>query len=331
MKLIISGCAGYIGATFTYEALKKGYSVIGIDNLSNSNLNNINKIKKIHRNNFTFLNENISNINSLASKIEKNNPIDAAIHFAALKNVSDSQKQPKKYYENNVIGTQNFIKLAKIKNIKKFIFSSSAAVYGEQEIQPLTEDHIPCPKSVYAETKLECEKIIQENADKGFFKAISLRYFNPIAAHKDLIITEDFGASETIISEIIKVALGKKESLEIFGNDYDTKDGTCERDFIHMQDLINGHISALEMIDNVSSHCVLNLGTGKSTSILSLIKKFKRLTNVSLKFNFSKKRQGDISKNFADVVKVKKFLSWQSRYNLEDMCIDSWKAVQNEN
>tara|TARA_Y200000002_G_C22686987_1_gene666330 strand:- start:202 stop:1209 length:1008 start_codon:yes stop_codon:yes gene_type:complete len=329
-KLLVTGSAGYIGGTFVYEALKKGFSIIGIDNFSNSNISTTNFFKKKYPKQFKFFEIDIRDRAKLNTVFKENKNTHSIMHFAALKSVSDSEEKFDLYWENNVFGTKNVLEVMKENEIKNIIFSSSAAIYGEQNEQPIPEDSKPNPKSKYALTKLESEKLISRFADKGILKAISLRYFNPVGSHKDSFIFEDFNYSSNLMSEILKVASMKKQALDIYGTDYPTNDGTAERDFIHIEDLIDGHFAALEKITHIKNYEVINLGTGLGVSVLEMVNTFKEINKLNFEVNFIERRKGDICVSFACVERAKEILDWESSYNLKKMCKDAWKVIQNE-
>ena len=215
-------------------------------------------------------------------------------------------------------------------NYKNIIFSSSAAVYGEQKTQPIEESAQLNPQSFYASTKMACENLLEKYSNTTEINSICLRYFNPVGCHDGKVIKENFYKSGNLMSEILKASTENISVLEIYGNDYDTKDGTCERDFIHIQDLVDGHFSALKNIKELSGFSVINLGTGRSCSVLNLINIFKKENDVDFKLKYLKRRSGDISSSFADVKKAKNILNWQSKYSLEDMCKDAWYPIKNE-
>ena len=329
-KILVTGAAGYIGSIFTYEALNKGYHIIGIDNFSNSDDAIIKYFLKNYPHQFKFYESDICDMKQISKPFCDHRDIGFIMHFAALKSVSESEKNFELYWKNNVEGTNNILQSMKVANIKNIIFSSSASIYGEQEKQPINENLKPNPISNYALTKLESEKCIKKFASNDNINAISLRYFNPLATHIDNIIFEDFRGSNNLISKILQAATKRIEYLEIYGNDYCTNDGTAERDFIHMQDLIDGHFSALNKIEKLGNYNVINLGTGTMVSVLEITNIFKKVNNLDFQVVFSSKRDGDISINYACVNKAKKVLGWQSSYNLEKMCLDAWIAIQNE-
>jgi len=256
--------------------------------------------------------------------------ISMIIHFAGLKSVPESEEKGEEYWDNNVNGTKNLLDVMSIYNIKNIIFSSSASVYGKQELQPISEDAALNPASMYAKTKKAAEELIQHEVLNNGISGISLRYFNPIGSHKDYIVFEDFDKPyPNLMSSIINVAKGTKEKVLIYGEDYITSDGTGERDYIHIFDLINGHFAALKYLNHVKGYDVFNLGTGKCVSVKELINNFEKVNKVKIPYQKTDRRPGDIATCYADPSKAKKDLKWETKYNLNDMCRDSWEPVKN--
>jgi len=327
MKILVTGAAGYIGGTFCYEALKRGFSVLGIDNFSNSSCETIEKIKKKFSKNFYFIEKNL--LDDDLHKINNIQEVDVVFHFAALKSVPDSENSPKKYFENNVDGTKNLLNLMKYASIDKLVFSSSAAVYGDQDNQPINEQAKLKPKSVYANTKKITEEILEDAAHKNSFKVISLRYFNPIGSHKDKVISERINnSSGNIMSMILRAAIGLEKKINVFGQDYSTKDGTAERDYIHINDIIEGHFLAYKKIDKFNCYENFNLGTGSSVSVIELLNTFNKVNNKEIDYKISPRREGDLTICYADASKANKMLGWRAEYSLEKMCKDAWEAVK---
>ncbi len=329
MKILVTGAAGYIGGTFCYEALKRGFRVLGIDNFSNSSYLTIDKIKKKFSKNFYFVEKNL--LDDDLYRINKIQEVDAIFHFAALKSIPDSENSPKKYFKNNVDGTKNLLNLMQYASIKKLIFSSSAAVYGDQEEQPINEHAELKPKNVYADTKKISEEILKDAAYNNSFKVISLRYFNPLGSHKDKVISERINSSSgNIMSMILRSAVGLEEKINVFGKDYSTKDGTAERDYIHINDIIEGHFEAYKKIDKFNCYENFNLGTGRSVSVIELLNTFNKVNNKKIDFKLSPRREGDATICYADVSKARNLLGWEAEYSLEKMCKDAWEAIQND-
>ena len=328
MSLFVTGAAGFIGGTFAYEALKRGYKVVGCDNFANSKPETIEKIKKLFPDNFIFCEVDLKNIDDLNKAVENKN-ISQVIHFAALKSIPESEEFPDKYWENNLDGTANLLNVMKINNIKELIFSSSASVYGQSAKQPITEEGKVEPLSVYAQTKASSEELIKKSTSEEALKAISLRYFNPLGAHSDLVIYEnpmtEFG---NIMPKLIKVFLGIENDFSIFGDDYNTRDGTGERDYLHISDLIEGHFLALSFLKNISNYDVFNLGTGKGITVLELLKAFKDASKKDINTEVKDRRLGDVDSCYSDPSKSNKILGWRAKKSLFDMCNDSIESIK---
>ena len=328
MKILVTGGAGYIGGTFSYEALKKNHKVLALDNFSNSKPEQIDKLKSFNKN-FEFSEMDLSIQTDLLSESLKRFKPDVVVHFAGLKAVGESQNNPIKYWDNNVVSSINLLKAMTENNIKKLIFSSSATVYGDSKLQPIPETADIKSMSVYGSTKITIERMFSEAASIGEIDVVSLRYFNPVGAHKEKIIFENpFDLPNNLMPRIIRVALGIDEKLEIYGDDYETKDGSGERDYIHILDLINGHFSAIDYIFDHNGESVFNLGTGTSTSVFELIKTFESVNSLKIPYKISKRRAGDVAKCYADPGLALEKLNWQTEYNLSEMCIDAWLAVK---
>ena len=329
MNILVTGGAGYIGGTFAYEALKNNHNVLALDNFSNSKPEQIKKLKSIFNKNFSFYEIDLSiQGNELSECLKKFKP-DVVVHFAGLKAVGESQSNPIKYWDNNVVSSINLLKAMAENSIKKLIFSSSATVYGNSKLQPIPETADIKSMSVYGSTKIVIERMFSEAASIGKIDVVSLRYFNPVGAHKEKIIFENpFDFPNNLMPRIIRVALGIDEKLEIYGDDYDTKDGSGERDYIHILDLINGHFSAINYILEHNGESVFNLGTGTSTSVFELIKTFESVNSLKIPYKISKRRAGDVARCYADPSLALKELNWQTEYNLSEMCMDAWLGVK---
>lgn len=328
MKLFVTGAAGYIGSTFTYEALKKGYKIIGCDNFSNSSNFFIKRIKKFSPDNFFFYDIDLRHGTKI-DEILKFHEVDAVVHFAALKSVPNSEKFPDLYIENNVHGMKNLLDACTNHNITKFLFSSSASVYGNPINQPIKEEELPKPISVYGETKLECEQMLQ-SWSKEKRKGISLRYFNPIGSHKDKVCFEDIITSKgNLMPAILLTAFRKQDHLKIFGSNYETEDGTGERDYIHISDLVEGHFSALNYFNNLNEYDVFNLGLGESVSVLELVKIFQNVNKINIPTKFFDRREGDLDICYADPSKSNKLLLWRAKKGYSEMCLDAYNGTLN--
>lgn len=328
MSILVTGGAGYIGSHTAVELLDTGENIIILDNFSNSSPEVLDKIKQITKKDFKFYKIDLLDENALDKVFEENN-IDEVIHFAGLKAVGESVEKPIEYYNNNITGTLNLLKVMKKYNCKKIVFSSSATVYGNPKTLPIKEDFPLSTTNPYGATKLMIEQILQDVnvADKDFRVAI-LRYFNPIGAHKSGLIGEvPNGIPNNIMPYIVRVAVGKYNELTVFGKDYDTEDGTGVRDYIHVVDLAKGHLSALKKIRENSGVQIYNLGTGRGYSVLELVKTFEKVNNVKVNYKIGDRRPGDIASCFADVNKAKKEMNWVATKGLEEMCKDSWNFI----
>ena len=328
MKVLVTGGCGYIGSHTVLELLKNDMEVIIVDNLINSKKDVIDKIKKITNKDVTFYKIDLCDKEKLRTVFEKEK-FDSVIHFAGLKAVGESVEKPLMYYENNLISTLNLLDLMKEYNVKKIVFSSSATVYGNPKSLPIKEDFPLSTTNPYGTTKLMIETILKDlyNADNSFDITI-LRYFNPIGAHESGLLGEDpNGIPNNLMPYIVRVAVGKLPILNIFGDDYNTVDGTGVRDYIHVCDLANGHVLALKNKKNGLK--IYNLGTGKGTSVLELVNTFERINNVKVNRQIAPRRDGDIDACYASNELAKKELGFNPKYTIEDMCLDSYNFVKN--
>ena len=326
-KVLLTGGLGYIGSHTAVELLDAGYDVVIIDNLSNSKIDVVDKIKKITGKEFSFYQEDLCEKEALNEIFDKED-IESIIHLAGYKAVGESCEKPLMYYENNLISTMNLLDVMQKHNVKNMVFSSSACVYGEPEKVPVDESE-PCKTTnPYGRTKRIIERMLSDiyDADKSYKFAI-LRYFNPIGAHESGLIGEDCnGTPNNLMPYITQVAVGKLDHLNIFGKDYETPDGTGVRDYIHVVDLAKGHIKALEKLENSKSlFDYYNLGTGKGYSVLEIVKEFNKICGNKVKYEFAKRRSGDVAMNFARVDKAKRELNWVAEKTLTDMCESSYK------
>lgn len=329
MAILVTGGAGYIGSHTVVELLEAGEDIVIVDNFVNSKPEALEKIKKITGKDFEFYEVDILDEEKL-EKVFKENNIESVIHFAGLKAVGESVVKPIEYYHNNITGTLVLLKLMKKYNCKRIVFSSSATVYGDPEIVPITEEcKTGGTTNPYGTTKLFIERILQDVyvADNEFSIAL-LRYFNPIGAHESGLIGEDPNdIPNNLMPYITGVASGKLEILSVFGNDYPTKDGTGVRDYIHVVDLAKGHLKALAKIRQEAGVKIYNLGTGHGYSVLDLVNTFQKVNNVEVKYKIVGRRAGDIATCYADPSKAKKELGWVAEKGIEDMCRDSWKFI----
>ena len=329
MSILVTGGAGYIGSHTVVELLEKNEELVIVDNFVNSKPEALNRIKKITGKDFKFYEVDILDEENLEKVFIENN-IESVIHFAGLKAVGESVAKPIEYYHNNITGTLVLLKLMKKYNCKKIVFSSSATVYGDPEIVPITEDcKTGGTTNPYGTSKLFIERILQDTsvADTEFSVAL-LRYFNPIGAHSTGLIGEDPNdIPNNLMPYITGVASGKLEILSVFGNDYQTKDGTGVRDYIHVVDLAKGHLKALDKIRKEAGVQIYNLGTGNGYSVLDLVETFERVNKIEVKRKIAPRRPGDIAVCYADPTKAKKELGWVAEKGIEDMCKDAWNFI----
>lgn len=329
MNILVTGGAGYIGSHTVIELLNENYEVIVIDNFSNSKPEVLKRIKEITNKDFKFYEIDLTNKDDIEI-IFKENHVDAVIHFAGYKAVGESTENPIKYYYNNVIATINLCDIMQKYFVHKMVFSSSATVYDLKNKSPLTEEMTLGATNPYGRTKIIVEQILKDIFDSNNSWSISLlRYFNPIGAHESGKIGEDpNGTPNNLMPFITQVAVGKRDELVVFGNDYDTPDGTGIRDYIHVCDLAKGHIKALNHILNNIGIESYNLGTGTGYSVLDIVRNFEKVTGMKIPYKFSERRPGDIAACFADVEKANKILGWKAEKNIEEMCKDSWRWQQ---
>ena len=330
-KVLVTGGTGYIGSHTVVELLKEGKEVVIVDNFSNSKKDVVERIKKITGKDVTLYNIDYLDRKQL-EKVFEENEIDSVINFAGYKAVGESVKEPLKYYHNNVSGAIVLLETMQKYNVKKFVFSSSATIYGEQDdvkyVETMKRGQASSP---YGTTKIMIEKILEDiyAADNSWDIAI-LRYFNPVGAHESGLIGEDpQGIPNNLMPFIMKVANKEIDHLNIFGNDYsETKDGTCARDFLHVVDLAVGHIKALEKLDKENSGIfVYNLGTGNPYTVQEMVDTFIKVNNVDVPYQYAERRDGDLPIFYADSNKAKEELNWVAEKTLEDMCKDSWNYV----
>ena len=330
MKILVTGGLGFIGSHTCVELLNSDYEVVIIDNLSNSSIDVLDKIEKITSKRPKFYEYDVCNKEKVSS-IFKENKIDAVIHFAGYKAVGESVSEPLKYYRNNLDSTLTLLEVMKDENCHNFVFSSSATVYGSPKELPIKEDFPLSTTNPYGTTKLMIERILADvsKADKDL-SIIVLRYFNPIGAHKSGLIGEKpNGIPNNLMPYIVRVANKELPILSVFGNDYDTHDGTGVRDYIHVVDLAKGHIKALEKCVSFNGIEYYNLGTGTGYSVLDLVKTFEKVNNVKVPYKIVERRPGDIAACYADPTKAYKELGFKAEYGIEDMCRDSYNFILN--
>ncbi len=332
MAILVTGGAGYIGSHTCVELLEKGEEIVIVDNFSNSKPEVLDKIKDITGKKFKFYEVDLLDKTKL-EKVFQDNHIEEVIHFAGLKAVGESVKKPIEYYHNNITGTLVLLELMKKHNCKKIVFSSSATVYGNPKTVPIKEDFPLSTTNPYGSTKLMIEQILRDVAvADSEFSCILLRYFNPIGAHESGLIGENpNGIPNNLMPYIARVATGQYEKLNVFGNDYDTPDGTGVRDYIHVVDLAKGHIKAIEKARNMKGVEAYNLGTGKGYSVLDLVNTFEKVNHVTVKYEIVPRRPGDIAICYADPSKAREELGWVAEKDIEDMCRDTWNFIQKTN
>ena len=331
MKILLTGGAGYIGSHTIIELDKAGYSVVVVDNLYNSNPKALERVGAIIGKQIPFYTADIRDAEALTKVFEAEKP-DAVIHFAGLKAVGESVSKPLEYYHNNMTGTFILLDVMRNHGCKNIIFSSSATVYGDPAIIPITE---ACPKghctNPYGQTKSMLEEVLMDvqKADNEW-NVVILRYFNPIGAHQSGRIGENpNGIPNNLMPYITQVAIGRRPELGVFGDDYDTHDGTGVRDYIHVCDLAAGHVSALKAIQRNCGLGIYNLGTGHGYSVLDVVKAFEKANGVPVKYSIKPRRPGDIATCYCDPTKAKDELGWEAQYGIEEMCRDSWNWQKN--
>ena len=326
-RVLLTGGAGYIGSHTAVELLESGYDVIVYDNLVNSSKIALDRVEEITGKSLTFYEADILDTDFLKEVLRKEK-IDVVIHFAALKAVGESVKKPLEYYHNNLTGTLSLLEAMEEEGVKNIIFSSSATVYGDPETTPITEDF---PKGTctnpYGWSKSFMEQIMTDlNKADPDFSVVLLRYFNPIGAHKSGLIGEDpKGIPNNLLPYISQVAVGKLPYLHVYGDDYDTHDGTGIRDYIHVVDLAKGHVLAVDKIDELSGVNIFNLATGNGYSVLDVLHAFEKACGKEIPYQIEARREGDIDKSYADATKAKEILGWVAENGIDQMCEDTWK------
>lgn len=328
MSILVSGGAGYIGSHTVLALLEKGYDVVVFDNYANSCPESIRRVEELTGKKVKLYEADMMDEGAIEKIFEENPDITALIHFAGLKAVGESVSKPIEYYENNIGGTLNLLKVMRAHNVKNIIFSSSATVYGTPEKVPISEE---APKGVctnpYGWTKSMIEQILTDvHTSDNDWKVVLLRYFNPIGAHPSGRIGEDpQGIPNNLVPYIAQVAVGRREQVNVFGNDYKTHDGTGVRDYIHVCDLADGHVKALEKLERSTGGVqIYNLGTGIGYSVLDVIKAYEKACGKTLKYAICPRRAGDVDENYSDPTKALNELGWKAKYGIDDMCRDSW-------
>lgn len=333
MKILVTGGAGFIASHTNVELLNAGYEVVVVDNLINSSRKSIDRVEGLTGKKIIFYEEDLLNEKALDDIFDKEK-IDSVIHFAALKAVGESCEIPLRYFDNNLTGTLNLLKVMEKHNVKSLVFSSSATVYGKPETVPIKEDFPLSVSNPYGRTKLITEDMLRDiyKSDNEWNIAI-LRYFNPIGAHESGRIGENpNGIPNNLLPYIAKVAAGQLECVNVFGDDYDTPDGTGVRDYIHISDLAEGHIKALQKLSEHPGLVTYNLGTGVGYSVLEIIKSFEKACGKKIPYKIAPRRAGDIDMCYADPLKAKEELRWEAARGIDKMCEDAWRwQVQNPN
>lgn len=330
MAVLVTGGAGYIGSHTVIELLEDNKDVIIVDNFCNSNPIVLDRIREISGKDFKFYKVDITNGDELEVVFKENN-IDSVIHFAALKAVGESVAKPLEYYTNNLVNTLTLLNLMRKYNVKNFVFSSSATVYGDPHACPITEDFPLSTTNPYGATKLMIEDMLRDiaKANPSFNIAI-LRYFNPVGAHSSGLIGEEpNGIPNNLMPYISKVAVGKLKELNVFGNDYNTPDGTGVRDYIHVVDLAKGHIKALDKLQTNCGLVIYNLGTGNGYSVLDMVKAFSKASGQDIPYKIVARRPGDVAMCYADSTKANIELGWKAKYGIKEMCEDTWRWQSN--
>lgn len=329
MNILVTGGAGYIGSHTCVELLNNNYSIIVVDNFYNSKAEIIDNIKQITGKELTFYKADVTDEEAMES-IFLNNKIDGVIHFAGLKAVGESVEKPMEYYYNNLVSTLALTKFCKKYNVNKFVFSSSATVYGDNKVPFVETMKLMPTTNPYGETKVMIERILTDiaKANPNISVAI-LRYFNPVGAHESGLIGESpNGVPNNLMPYITKVAKGELEKLSVFGGNYPTVDGTGIRDYIHVMDLAEGHVAALNKLQLGVS--IYNLGTGEGTSVLQLIKAFEKANNIKIPYEIAPIRQGDVASCYADVSKAERELGWKAKFDIIKMCQDAWRFEKDQ-
>lgn len=328
-KILVTGGTGFIGSHTCVELLANGYEIVIADNLSNSKEAVVGRIEKISGKKVIFRKVDVCDYDAL-SEVFRENDIDAVIHFAGLKAVGESVQKPLEYYTNNIYGTLVLLRVMRENNCKKFVFSSSATVYGMNNKAPYTEDMPTSATNPYGYTKVMIEQILRDVcvADSDF-SVVALRYFNPIGAHESGLIGEDpNGIPNNLVPYIAQVASGRLEQLSVYGNDYDTPDGTGVRDYIHVMDLSAGHVCAIDYTMKNKGFEPVNLGTGKGSSVLEVVSAYEKACGKPIPKRIAPRRAGDIATCYADASKAKEIFGWEAKSGIEQMCADSWNFTK---
>ena len=330
MRILVTGGAGYIGSHTSVDLLETGYDLTVIDNLANSKAEALRRVQRLTGKTLDFYQVDLLDTNALSAAFAAH-PVDAVIHFAAYKAVGESVAKPLEYYQNNVAGTINLLDVMRKHNCKNLVYSSSCTVYGEPKVVPITEDHpTAAAESPYGWTKLMTEQIMRDlhHSDPAW-NIILLRYFNPVGAHPSGNMGEDpNGVPNNLMPYITQVAIGRLPELRIFGGDYPTVDGTGVRDYIHVVDLANAHVRAVQKLDEKPGLVAYNLGTGQGSSVLQVVAAFEQATGVKIPYKLMPRRPGDVTAAYADPTKAERELAWRAEHDLFDICRDGWRWQQ---
>lgn len=330
MRILVTGGAGYIGSHTSVDLLETGYDLTVIDNLANSKAEALRRVQRLTGKTLDFYQVDLLDTNALSAAFAAH-PVDAVIHFAAYKAVGESVAKPLEYYQNNVAGTINLLDVMRKHNCKNLVYSSSCTVYGEPKVVPITEDHpTAAAESPYGWTKLMTEQIMRDlhHSDPAW-NIILLRYFNPVGAHPSGNMGEDpNGVPNNLMPYITQVAIGRLPELRIFGSDYPTVDGTGVRDYIHVVDLANAHVRAVQKLDEKPGLVAYNLGTGQGSSVLQVVAAFEQANGVKIPYKLMPRRPGDVTAAYADPTKAERELAWRAEHDLFDICRDGWRWQQ---
>jgi UDP-glucose 4-epimerase len=328
-KILVTGGAGYIGSHTTLVLLQHGYDVVVLDNFCNSSATALTRVESIAQKNITVVKGDVRDVDCL-NQLFSLQTFSAVIHFAGLKAVGESVSEPLRYYDNNVVGTLRLIDAMNAANVDRLIFSSSATVYAASGKPRFTETSPLGPASPYGTSKLMCEQVLRDVCvSKTKLKVALLRYFNPVGAHESGMLGEDpNGTPNNLMPYISQVAVGKLKTLSVYGNDYPTPDGTGIRDYIHVMDLAEGHLAALNAIDSLPQVSAINLGSGNGHSVMDVIRAFEKASGRMIDYKVVARRDGDIADYFADAALAKQCLGWQTKRSIEQMCADSWRWQQ---
>lgn len=325
MTILVTGAAGYIGSHMLVALLQRGEDVIALDSHVSSTPDVYKRVAKISARTFPHFKIDVRDTSSVA-RLVATHRVDTCFHFAGLKSVAESMAHPLRYFDFNVKGLINLLDALLQGGARHFVFSSSATVYAEQASQPLNEMALLGPHAVYGETKLQCEQILNRLSRAGHLTVAVLRYFNPVAAHPSGMLGEiPLGTPGNLMPFVAQVAAGLRDRLQIFGNDYPTRDGTCVRDYIHIQDLITGHLAAIDGLKRSGQSFTVNLGNGRGTTVRELVENFERVNHVSVPYEIVERRAGDIAQYWADPSLAQNLLGWQASHDLNQMCSDAWR------